>query len=320
MPNSTTPLVAILAYDQLCTFEFACAVEIFALARPEILTDWYRCVVVAAEPGPLRGMGGVEVRADGGLDLLETASTIVIPGWRGPDGAIPPGVLEALCRAHERGCRLVSICAGAFVLAAAGLLAGRRATTHWHYCEKLAAYPDVIVEPGVLYVDDGSVLTSAGSAAGLDLCLHIVRKDFGAKVASRVARRLVISLHREGGQAQFIERSVPQGSGTRLATLLDLIRSRLDETWSIERMASEAGVSIRSLHRYFQSATGAAPGMWLISERVSQARVALEETSMSVEEIAAHVGFGSAPILRSHFKRIVGLTPTAYRLLFETTA
>ncbi len=259
MPKCIDPLVAILAYDGLCTFEFGCAFEVFGLSRPEMGPRWYRCVTVAAEAGPLRCAGGLWLDPDGGLDLLEKANTIVIPGWRGPDAIAPAGLILALRRASATGTRIVSICGGAFVLAQAGLLAGKRATTHWHHLAKLAAgYPDIAVEPHALYVDAGDILTSAGSAAGLDLCIHIVRKDFGAKAANSVARRLVIAAHRDGGQSQFIKRLLPPPSGTRLSALLDTIRSRLGEQWSVRRMASEAHVSIRSIQRHMRDATGMA--------------------------------------------------------------
>ncbi|RVU21694.1 transcriptional regulator FtrA [Methylobacterium oryzihabitans] len=319
MPNR--PLVAILAYDGLCTFEFGCAVEVFGQFRPEMGRDWYRCATVAAEAGALRGLGGVRVEADGGLELLAEAATIVVPGWRGPTAEVPAALAHALAAAHARGVRLVGLCAGAFVLAAAGLLRGRRATTHWAHIGRLAAAsPDTELVEDVLYVDEGSVLTSAGSAAGLDLCLHVVRKDFGAKAANRVARRLVLSAHREGGQAQFIDRPVPVRAGTRLGAFLDGVRLRVSEAWTIERMADEAGLSLTGLHRHVRAATGLSPGAWLIAERVRQARELLEETSLSIEAVARATGFGEAVNLRKHFRRAVGLSPRAYRVRFDATA
>ena len=239
MPKSSGPLIAILLYDGLCTFEFGCAFEVFGLARPETGHGWYRCVSVAAEPGPLRAAGGLLVDAALSLDDLCQADTIVLPGWRGPDAPAPRPLVEALCRAHAAGKRIVSICGGAFVLAQAGLLEGKRATTHWHHLQRLAdRYPGVMVDPQALYIDSGNIFTSAGSAAGLDLCLHIVRQDFGAKIANRVARRLVIAAHREGGQTQFVERAVPPPAGARLGALLDQIRANLSEEWSVDKMAS----------------------------------------------------------------------------------
>jgi AraC family transcriptional activator FtrA len=317
MPILSAPLVVLLAFDGLCTFEYSCAFEIFGLARPEAGPDWYRFKIAAAESGPLRGAGAVEVRADGGLTLLDDAFMVVIPGWRGPDAPVPAPLITALRAAHARGCRLVSICSGAFVLAAAGLLAGKRATTHWRHAEKLASrYPDVRVVSDVLYVDEGSVLTSAGSAAGLDLCLHVVRRDFGARVANEVARRLVMPAHRDGGQLQVISRPVPRRAGTRLASLLDRIRSRLDEEWPLERIASEAHLSIRSVHRHMRDTTGMAPGAWLLAERISRAQELLEETALPIAEIARHVGFNDAGLLRAHFRKTLGVAPRDYRIRF----
>lgn len=204
-------LVVALAYDGLCTFEFGVAVEVFGLARPEMGEDWYRFAVAAVDDGEMRATGGVRFTADGGLELVEQAGTIIVPGWRGMDAPVPDALCAALQRAHAKGARLLSICSGVFVLAASGLLDGKRATTHWRYTEALKErYPAITVLPDVLYVDEGTVLTSAGSAAGIDLCLHLIRRDFGTKAANMVARRLVVPPHRDGGQAQFIDKAVPE--------------------------------------------------------------------------------------------------------------
>lgn len=317
MPIASAPLVAILAYDGLCAFEFGCASEVFGLARPEMGEGWYRCVTVAAEAGPLRG-GCLEVHPDGGLELLTSADTIVLPGWRGPGAEAPPPLCEALGLAHRAGKRIVSICGGAFVLAQAGLLRGKRATTHWHHLDQLAAaYPDIRVDRQALYVEDGTILTSAGSAAGLDLCLHVVRQDFGAGVANRVARRLVIAPHRDGGQSQFVERPLPPPSGMRVSGLLEMVCSRLGEDWTVARMAQEAHVSMRSIQRHIRNATGLAPGAWLLNMRLGHAKGLLEETQLSVEAIAAHAGFGTAANFRQHFRAAVGLSPSQYRSRFH---
>jgi AraC family transcriptional activator FtrA len=256
--------------------------------------------------------------ADGGLDLLDLAGTIILPGWRmGPDAAPPPpSLLEALRIAHRRGARLMSLCSGVFVLAAAGLLDGRRATTHWwRHAETLALrHPEVRLVPDVLYVDDGELLTSAGGAAALDLCLHVVRRDFGPRHANAVARRLVVPPQREGGQAQYIDRPLPARGGSRLAGLLDLMRARIDEDWTIERLADAAAVSPRGLHRRFRAATGLAPGAWLLAERIARAKDLLESTDQSVEAIAQSVGFASAATLRLHFREKLGVTPSGWRL------
>jgi AraC family transcriptional activator FtrA len=316
MPNH---LVVALAYDRLSTFEFGIAVEVFGLPRPEMGPDWYRFAVCAIEPGPLRAIGGFQIMADGGLELLEQADTIVIPGWRGASKEpVPPELIDALRRAHARGARLMSICSGVFALAATGLLSGRRATTHWHYAEQLSqAYPDIEVEPDVLYVDEGRVLTSAGSAAGIDLCLHVVRADFGPEIANRLARRLVVPPHREGGQAQFIERPVPPArEGLRFAPLFDRMRARLGEEQPVAELAAEAGMSVRTFLRRFKAATGLPPGEWLLTERLVRARELLETTGHSIESIADATGFGSAATLRHHFRARLGTSPAAYRTRF----
>ncbi len=197
------PQVVVLAYDGLCTFEFGVAVEIFGLPRPELGDEWYRFAVAGIDDGELRATGGIRILTDGGLDLLESADLIVVPGWRGMDAPVPAALREALRRANARGCQLLSICSGVFVLAASGLLNGRKATTHWRYIEALKArYPAIGVVEDVLYQDEGDILTSAGSAAGIDLCLHVVRRDYGMETANSVARRLVIPPHRDGSQPQ----------------------------------------------------------------------------------------------------------------------
>ena len=309
--------VVALAYDRLCTFEFGLAVEVFGLPRPELDVPWYDFAVAAVEPGPLRATGGIRVEVDGGLGLLERADSIVAPGWRGAEEAPPEPLLAALRAAHGRGARLVSICSGVFLLAAAGLLDGRRATTHWRYVEALARrYPRVRVAPDVLYVDEGDILTSAGSAAGLDLCLHIVRRDHGASVANAVARRLVIAPHREGGQGQFIEAPVARDVGARLAALLDWLQAHCHEPQSVAAMAARAGMSPRSFARRFKQATGLGPHDWLLRQRVRRAQDLLETTDLPVERIAESCGFGAPETLRHHFRRIAKTTPSAYRRAF----
>jgi AraC family transcriptional activator FtrA len=313
-PNRT---VAVLAYDGLCTFEFGVAVEVFGLPRPEF-ADWYRFIVCAAEAGPLRATGGIQVTAEAGLEALEDAGTIVVPGWRDIREIPPEPLLAALRRARDRGARLVSICSGVFVLGAAGALAGRRVTTHWRYAEALAArYPDITVVPDVLYVDEGQVLTSAGSAAGLDLCLHIVRRDWGARIANQVARRLVVPPHREGGQAQFVDRPVQLEDRPRLAAVFDWARQHLAEDLPLDRLAERAGMSLRTFLRRFRDATGTTPAEWLVGERLALARDLLETTELPVERIATDCGFGSADTLRHHFRRRLATSPARYRAGFS---
>ncbi|MDB5361411.1 MAG: transcriptional regulator FtrA [Rhodospirillales bacterium] len=304
--------VAVLAYDGLCTFEFGIAVELFGLPRPE-LADWYRCQICAAEPGPLRAIGGFTVAAAGGLAELETAGTILVPGWRDVAEPPPAALVDSLRRAYANGARLISICSGVFVLAATGLLAGKRATTHWRHVERLAAaYPDIRVEPDVLYVDEGQMLTSAGSAAGLDLGLHLIRRDFGPAIANQVARRLVIPPHRDGGQAQFIDRPV-QAEGAALAALFDWIRANLTEDLSIARLARRAGLSERTFLRRFGAATGTTPNDWITTARLARARELLEGTDLAVERVATDSGFGTADTLRHHFRTRLQTSPQRYR-------
>ncbi len=312
-------LVVAIAYDGLCTFEFAIAVELFGLPRPE-MSSWYQFQVCSAEAGPLAAVGGVRITADAGIDALDRAGTIVIPGWRDIREPPAPDLVDALKAAHARGARLVSICSGVFVLAATGLLDGRRATTHWRYAEALAAmFPKIRVDPDVLYVDEGALLTSAGGAAGIDLCLHVVRRDFGARVANQVARRLIIVPHRDGDQAQFVDRPIPP-AGTRFAPLFDWARRHLDEVLTIERLAARAAMSPRNFIRRFREATGSSPVDWLIGERVARARDLLETTSMSIEQVATSCGFGSTDTLRHHFRTRLKLSPRRYRERFGASA
>jgi AraC family transcriptional activator FtrA len=312
-------VVAAVAYDRLCTFEFGCAVELFALPRPELDVAWYDFAVCAAERGPIRATGGIAMQVSHSLRLLERADTIVIPGWRDADEMPPEGLLHKLRRAYDRGARLCSICSGVFVLAAAGVLSGKRATTHWRYADRLASgYPDISVEPNALYVDEGQVLTSAGSAAGLDMLLHLVRKDFGAKVANQVAQRLVIPPHREGGQAQFVPRPVAASDDRgRLSKLLDWIRIHIDAKHTIESLAGRASMSPRTLQREFNAATGLAPYAWIVCERIERAKELLETGRLPAQRIAERVGMGSAESLRHHFRERVGTTPAQYRARFH---
>jgi AraC family transcriptional activator FtrA len=314
---TTGPLVVAIAYDGLCTFEYAIAAEVFGLARPEMGAGWYRFATAAVDSGVLRAHGGLRFEVDGGLELLEDADLIVMPGWKGAGIPVPERLRGALLAAHARGARLASICSGAFVLAATGLLDGRRAATHWRYTEALErAHPQVAVDASVLYVEEGRVLTSAGSAAGIDLMLHIVRSDFGADAANSVARRLVMPAHRNGGQAQFVERPVPKRPESRLSPLLDLVRADPRHRWTIADMARKAALSERSFLRRFAEATGTSPGEWLAGVRVDEARRLLEATALPIEEVARLSGFGSTATLRHHFSRATALSPRDYRERF----
>lgn len=313
------PHVVALAYDGLCTFEFGIAYEVFGLARPEMGEGWYRFSVAGVEPGPLRAAGGLTVGVDRGLDVLAEADLIVVPGWRAIDAPVPAPLVEALCAAHERGARVMSLCSGVAVLAASGLLRGRRATTHWRYVSLIAAhYPDIAFDADVLYMDEGSIMTAAGSAAGIDLCLHVVRGDFGTDAANSVARRLVVPPHREGGQAQFIAAPVPQErDGIRLGPLIDWMRERLSQEQPVRALAQRAGMSVRTFQRRFEATTGESVGEWLLKERLRHARGLLErELAVSLDDIAVASGFGTLATMRHHFRNRLGTSPSAYRRAF----
>ena len=320
MPAKDRPsnhLVVAVAYDRLCTFEFGCVVELFALRRPELEVPWYRFAVCSAEGKTVRAAGGITVSAKHSLKILERADTIIIPGWRDADEAPPPALLRRLKAAHDRGARICSICSGVFVLAAAGILAGRSATTHWRYVERLQQrFPDIRVEANALYVDAGQVLTSAGSAAGLDMLIHLVRRDYGPKVANMVAQRLVIPPHRDGDQAQFIPRPVAD-EASRLARLLDWIRAHLGESHSIASLSRRASMSPRTLLRRFKEATGLAPNEWLVRERIALARELLESGRLPMEQVGERAGFGSQESFRRHFRLLVGVAPGAYQRRFS---
>jgi AraC family transcriptional activator FtrA len=307
--------VAILAYDRLCTFEFGCAVELFALARPELEVAWYTYAVCAVEAGPLRAAGGLAFEAPHGLDALIEADTIVIPGWRDADEPPPPQLIAALRRAHARGARLCSICSGAFVLAHAGLLDGRRATTHWRYFDKLAAgFPSIAIEQDALYVEDGNVVTSAGSAAGLDMLLHLVRRDFGADIANKVAQRLVIPAHRDGDQAQRVARPLPQSNADPIARTMDWARENLRAAHTLASLAGQARMGVRTFQRHFKDRTGASPLDWLVRERVMLAAQLLEtRPGLAIEAVADLAGLGSAESLRRHFRSHGLPSPARYR-------
>lgn len=313
-------VVCALVYDGLCTFEFGICAEIFGQERPEIPFPLYRFRTISCDRGPLRALGGLSIAFDGGLnDLsgLQDADIIIVPGWKGINAAVPQALIDALRLAHGKGARLASICSGIRVLAEAGFLAGKRATTHWRYADAIRAqFPTIDLDPDVLYVDEGSVLTSAGSAAGIDLCLHIVRRDYGSKIANTVARRLVMPTYREGGQAQFIPLPVPERRSGDFGGFLEILRKRLNEEWSLARMSDELAVSRRTLHRRFLLSTGLSPLEWLTAERVAHARRLLEGSRHSLIDIAEACGFRSVEIFRHHFNRLIGISPAGYRKSF----
>ena len=304
-------VVALIA-GEVVAFDLAIPAQVFG-REPERYA-WALCAPVA---GPVPSETGFDVVAPHGLEALAGADTVIVPGIGDHAWPLPHDALDALRAAAERGARVASICTGAFVLAAAGLLDGRRATTHWRYAERLArAFPRVTVEPDVLYVDEGDVLTSAGVAAGIDLCLHLVRRDHGAEAANSVARRMCVAAHRDGGQAQFAERPLAPAEGDGLAATRAWMDARLGEPLTVAEMARHAGYSPRSFARRFRAETGTTPLQWLIARRVRAAQRLLEASALTVEEVGARCGFGGAIGLRQHFSRVVGTSPTAYRRAF----
>ena len=310
-------VVAVLAYDGVSAFELGLTLEVFGLSN--MGPDWYRVVVCSERPGqPLTANNGLKILADAGMGALARADTIIVPGSREIVESPSLAMLDALRRAHRRGARVASICTGAFILAAAGLLDGRRATAHWAQTETLSRrYPRVQVDANVLYVDDGDILTSAGRAAGLDLCLHIVRSDHGTEVANHVARRLVIAPHREGGQAQYIRQPVPPIEGDALASVFTWAQRHLDRELTISSLAAKARMSRRTFIRRFEDATGMSPGEWVVQTRVAKARELLEATRIPIEGVATETGFGSADAMRHHFRLRLGTSPANYRAAFR---
>ena len=310
--------LVLLVYECLCTFEFGIAVEAFGRADDVSGQPLYELCVASVEEGTFGAQGGVRLVVDGGLELLENAGTIVIPGWRSVHEPAPDKLIAALQKAHRNGTRIVSICAGSFVLGEAGLLDGKRATAHWNSTEILAQrFPKVQVEHGMIYVDEGSIITSAGGAAGVDLCLHLIRRDYGIEVANRTARRMVTPPLREGNQAQLIQQPVPRRQAKTLAPLLDDLRSHLNTPLVIDQLATQAGMSRRTFLRRFHDATGTTPGEWMLSVRLEKACALLENGRLSIERVAEQAGFGSPETLRHHFRQRLGTTPTKWRKGFE---
>lgn len=278
----------------------------------------YEVRVCGAVPGLVAGGDGLAYHVGHGLSALGWADIVFVPGYRHPDREDPPpAVVAALVGAHERGARLAAISTGAFALAATGLLDGRRATTHWHYTRALAArHPLVQVDENVLFVDEGTVLTSAGAASGIDLCLHILRGDLGVAASNHAARRLVAAPYRSGGQAQYVPRSVPEPLGERFADTREWALYRLGEPLTLDLLARQAGVSARTFSRRFVEETGYTPMQWVMRARLDLARELLERSERGVEQIAADVGLGTGANLRLHFQRILGTTPSEYRRTF----
>jgi AraC family transcriptional activator FtrA len=307
--------VSVLAFDSMAPFELGAVVEVFGVNR--LGQDWYDLRVCAETTGALRMAGGFTMTAEHDLETFANADTVIVPG-ASVYGDESPAVIEALRRAHERGARIVSICSGAFALAAAGLLDGKAATTHWKYAPILARrYPQIDVRPDVLYVDNGNVLTSAGSAAGIDLCLHLVRTDHGAGVANSIARHLVAPPHRDGGQAQYVEATVMRhGEDDPIGRATGWALDNLTAGITVRELARQAHLSQRTFIRHFTKRTGTSPLRWVITQRVLASLPLLESTSTPVEKVGAAVGFDSPATFRHHFGRTMNVSPAAYRRTF----
>lgn len=315
------PRVVTLIYDGLCTFEYGIVAEVFGLLRPELGGHLYQFSSVAVEKQPVSAAGGLTVSASGTQGDLDQADTVVVPGWRGRDEPVPRKLIESIQCAHKRGARLVSICSGIYVLAAAGLLSDRSATTHWKYIEDFSSkYPDVVIEPNALYIEDGNIITSAGSSAGIDACLHIVRSDYGFKIANTVAKRMLMHAHRDGGQSQFVEQPLPKkGADDRLSKVIEHVRAKIDEPYQISSMAAIAGMSSRTFQRRFQAYTGLPAMQWLTKQRIQKSCLLLETTDLSVDTISQSIGFGSAEAMRYHFRQLLEISPIDYRRRFAAS-
>lgn len=314
--------VAVVAFDGISPFHLSVPCLVFGEDRRDAGVPRYDLRVCAVEPGPLRTRAGFRIAADHGLRGLAGAGTVIVPSWRDVEEAPPPALLEALRRAHRRGARIVGLCLGTFAVAAAGLLDGRHATTHWQWSAAFAAkFPQVKLDANVLYVDEGDVLTSAGTAAGIDCCLHLLRRDHGAEIANIVARRIVVQPHRAGGQAQFIERPLPASSrADPLQATMAWAQRRLDQPLDLDTLAAHAHMSRRTFTRHFRAATGTTPLRWLLEQRLALAQRLLETTGHAVERIAEQAGFGSSVSMRQHFDAALGMTPSDYRRAFRGAA
>jgi len=321
-PADGSHTVAVVAFDGLSMFEFAVAVEVFGPQhRITAGEPWYRLLVCAATPAPVTTGNGLRIEPTHRLEALRGADTVIVPPCDAPY-EVAPEVLDALRAAHRRGARLVSLCTGTFVLAAAGLLDGRHVTTHWADSAELGRrYPAVEVDPDVLYVDGGDILTSAGSAASIDLCLHLVRADHGAAIATRLARHLVVPPYRDGGQAQYIDTPLPAVDDTDLfADALAWAQEHLDQPVTVEELAARSAMSRRTFARRFRASTGTTPYRWLLQQRIHRAQHLLETTDLPVDAVAARSGLVNAGNLRKHFARLLRTAPQSYRHTFRARA
>ncbi|MGI8329592.1 GlxA family transcriptional regulator [Actinomadura scrupuli] len=315
-------VIGLAVTDGTPVFELAVPCEVFGTDRSDLVAPWYDLRLCAAEPGPLRTTAGLEIDTPYGLDDLLDADTIVVGAVVRPVQLDPPQELvEAVRTAHRQGRRIMSICSGAYVLAAAGVLNGRRATTHWLNGSDFAhRFPEIDFDPVPLYIDHGDVITSAGTGSAIDACLHLVRQDHGAAIANEVARRMVVPPHRDGGQAQYTQPVTHLGRNDSLTPVLDWARDRLHEPLTVPRLAQVAHLSERTFARRFREALGTTPLQWLLQQRVRLAQELLETTDISIEDIARQAGFGTAATLRHHFGRVISVSPQTYRHVFRHRA
>ncbi|MFC8362637.1 GlxA family transcriptional regulator [Streptomyces griseorubiginosus] len=317
MPQGSSHRVVLVVDENSNPFEMSCAIEVFGLRRPELGRDLYDFTLCAAAPDTRMRDGFFTLTGVPGLEAAESADTLIVPNRPDTDTPRSPRVLDAVRRAHARGARLVGFCSGAFTLAEAGLLEGRRAACHWMWTDSFRArFPGVLLEPDVLFVDDGDILTASGSASALDLGLHLVRRDHGAEIANHVSRRLVFAAHRDGGQRQFVERPLPDVRDESLGPLLAWAQERLGETLTVADLADRAAVSPATLHRRFQSQLGTTPLAWLTAQRVAFACRLIERGEERLDVVAARSGLGTAANLRERVRRETGLSPSAYRRRF----
>ncbi|BEP57846.1 helix-turn-helix domain-containing protein [Variovorax sp. V118] len=322
MRSSAVETIAVVAFDGISPFHLSVPCMVFGEDRTDTGAPRFRVQVCAPEPGPLATNAGFTLVVPHGLEAIRRAQIVVVPSWRDDGRPAPPALIRALQAAHRRGATVVGLCLGAFVLAEAGLLDGRPATTHWHLAAAFAKqYPQVVLQPEVLYVDDGNVLTSAGTAAGIDCCLHLLRVRYGADTANRAARRMVVAPHRQGGQAQYIQQPVPAAAERdRLTPLLEWLGRHLQVPHELDDLAKRALMSRRTFTRRFRESTGTTVGQWLQNQRLALAQRLLETTDRSVERVAADAGFGSAVLLRKHFATAFKVSPTVYRRQFSQEA
>lgn len=311
--------VAVIAFDGISPFHLSVPCAIFGEDRTGANMPRFELLVCSAEKKTLQTSAGFSIETRYGLRELSRAATIIVPSWRDTAELPPKELLDALRKAHKKGAQIVGLCLGSFVLAAAGLLDGRAATTHWHWADELARrYPLISVKPDVLYVDDGNIITSAGTAAAIDCCLHILRKQYGAKVANDIARRMVVSPHRQGGQAQYIQQPVRDVSAIdHFSEVLDWTQRNLDQPHSLDTLAERALMTRRTFTRRFKQVMGVTVGAWLLSQRLGLAQQLLETTDSPIELIAESAGFGSAVSLRQHFNLAFKISPSNYRREFR---